>query len=298
MARPLGFTDEKKRLFLGALERTESMTEAGREVGVLPGSVALARKSDPAFGDKLDALMAAIREGRALAAGLGPVPPKARHDGFTSKKRRRYLKTLAKTGCKADAAKAAGISTTTADRWIRKDSDFARSCAAAIDKAGSRIELLAWERAVTGIEEPVWHYGKRVGTRMKRSDGIFRMLLMASNRKKYGRMGSVGRKRLEKEERRRIEREVRAKLGAKMRVPFSVAVEMLDKQLQAMGVRLDEDRAPEPGGEGEWNGYEERWKREEEEWRSAGGPKWLAEEEARRRAAGEAEDGEEGGTPS
>ncbi len=35
------------------------------------------------------------------------------------------------------------------------------------------------------------HYGKQVGTRIKRSDGIFRMLLTASNREKYGPLPGV-----------------------------------------------------------------------------------------------------------
>lgn len=116
-----------------------------------------------------------------------------RFDGFTPDKRRKFVKTLAKTGCWRDAARVAGISTTTADRWRSKDAAFARLCAAAIDEAASHIDTLAWERGVVGIEEPVWHHGKVVGMRVKRSDGVFRMLLMASNPKKYGRMGAAAR---------------------------------------------------------------------------------------------------------
>jgi hypothetical protein len=114
-----------------------------------------------------------------------------RHDGFTTKKRRRFFATLAKTGCISDAAKAARISTTTVDRWRRKDERFGRLCEAALERASAKIELLAWERAVTGIEEPVYAYGKFSHMRVKRSDAIFRMLLMASNPAKYGRMGAV-----------------------------------------------------------------------------------------------------------
>lgn len=114
-----------------------------------------------------------------------------RHDGFTPAKRRRFFAVLGKTGCISDAAKAARISTTTVDRWRRKDERFARLCETALERASSKIELLAWERAVTGIEEPVYAYGKFSHMRVKRSDAIFRMLLIASNPKKYGRMGAV-----------------------------------------------------------------------------------------------------------
>ena len=137
---------------------------------------------------------------------------KARFDGFSARKRRRFVATLARTGCWSDAARVAGISRNTAMRWRNKDARFAALCAAAIDKAAGHIETLAWERAVIGIEEPVIHYGKVVGTRIKRSDSIFRMLLMASNKEKYGRMGAVDRKAIERELRAEVEREVRERL--------------------------------------------------------------------------------------
>lgn len=118
---------------------------------------------------------------------------RARHDGFTPEKRKRFFAVLGTTGCVSDAARAARISTTTVDRWRRKDARFARLFETAIDKAAAQIELLAWERGVTGIEEPVYHYGKFSHMRVKRSDAIFRMILMASDKEKYGRMGAVAR---------------------------------------------------------------------------------------------------------
>jgi hypothetical protein len=123
---------------------------------------------------------------------------RARHDGFTPRKRRRFFAVLGKTGCISDAAKAARISTTTVDRWRRKDERFARLCETALERASSKIELLAWERAVTGIEEPVYAYGKFSHMRVKRSDAIFRMLLIASNPRKYGRMGAVEQRKVPK----------------------------------------------------------------------------------------------------
>ncbi len=155
--------------------------------------------------------------GEGVAAGSLPVGGagwRGRHDGFTAERRRAFLEVLAKTGCVSDGARVAGVSTTTVDRWRRQDAVFAKACETALHMAASHIETLAWERGVTGIEEPVWHHGKRVGTRLKRSDAIFRLLLIASNRKKYGRLGAVGRKALVKAERKRIEREIRAGIAA------------------------------------------------------------------------------------
>ena len=118
-----------------------------------------------------------------------------RHDGFTPEKRRRFLKILAKTEWIRDGCRAAGDIEHPVNRWRAKDAEFASACETALEMAASHIELLAWERAVTGIEEPVFSYGKIVKTRVKRSDSIPQLLLIGSSRKKYGRMGAVGRKR-------------------------------------------------------------------------------------------------------
>ncbi len=177
-----------------------------------------------------------------------------RHDGFTAEKRRRFLKALGKTGCIADAARVAGVSTTTVDRWRKKDARFDRLCVTALDKAASHLDTLAWERGVIGIEEPVWHYGKLVGTRMKRSDAIFRMLLIASNRKKYGRMGAVARKQIEREVRAKIEAEVRAELLPRVASDEEVEAALV-KRLAAYQRRVRGQPAreglPPPDGAGE-----------------------------------------------
>ncbi len=145
-----------------------------------------------------------------------------RHDGFTPAKRRRFIKVLTKTGCFSDAARAARISTTTADRWRRKDARFAQLCEVAIEKAQAPLETLAWERGVTGIEEPIWYYGKMVGTRIKRSDGIFRLLLQGSNRRKYGRSGAVA-QQLSKKEMKALREEIRAEILGEVWSPDAIA---------------------------------------------------------------------------
>lgn len=137
-----------------------------------------------------------------------------RHDGLTPAKKARVYEALAKYGTVKDACRAAGISDTTFYRHEKKDPEFRSLCAAARSKAGTPIAILAWERGVTGIEEPVFHYGKVVGTRRRRSDGVFKMILMASDPETYGRQGAVLRAKVEKELRPVIEAEVRAEIAA------------------------------------------------------------------------------------
>lgn len=118
--------------------------------------------------------------------------PRCRRDGFTAAKKGACVAALAKYGTVADACRTAGISTTSFYRHYNKWADFRGACEAALAKAAGNIEILAWERAVTGIEEDVIAYGKKVGTRRKRSDAIFKLILQASNRKKYGAIGRGG----------------------------------------------------------------------------------------------------------
>lgn len=134
--------------------------------------------------------------------------PRQRHDAFDGPKKRKFLTTLAKTGCILDACRVAGVSNRTVYNHQASDPEFERHCRKALKMAAEDVETLAWQRAVEGIEEPVIHYGKVVGTRRKRSDSLFRLLLQGSNPKKYGVRPGFTRKRLLKEERKRIEREV------------------------------------------------------------------------------------------
>jgi hypothetical protein len=148
---------------------------------------------------------------RALAPWHQDVPddPPSRHDAVQGKRRRVFLDALAKCGCLRDAARAAGVSPTTVYDHQARDAGFARHCRTALDMAGSDIELHAWERGVVGVEEEVIAYGKVVGTRIRRSDMILKLLLQGSKPKKYGARPGFTRKRLAKAYRDEIEREVR-----------------------------------------------------------------------------------------
>jgi len=124
-------------------------------------------------------------------AGAGPSPSRAlipvpRHDGFTPERRRLFKQTLRETGCVRDACRVAGISDSTAYRARADDPDFAAEWDSALAMAAGDYPLLAWQRGVEGVEEEVWAYGKRVGTRIKRDDRIFRLLVQQSARERSG----------------------------------------------------------------------------------------------------------------
>lgn len=137
-----------------------------------------------------------------------------RRNGFTAKKRGIYLEALAKYGTIADACRVAGISTTTAARHEKRDPEFRSLCRAARARVSAGLETLAWERGVTGIDEEIVHHGKVVGTRRKRSDSIFRMILIAGDPERYGRQGASARSAIEKEVERRLRGEIEAEVRA------------------------------------------------------------------------------------
>jgi len=176
-----------------------------------------------------------------------------RHDAFTARRRNEYLKALQKTGCVLDACRLVGVSPRTIYYHQGQDAGFLKLCTLAVSMCETPVELTAWERAVSGIEEQVV-VGGRIVTRVKRSDSLQRLLLQGANPKKYGARPGFTRKRMLKAERKQMEREVRAEIASR-RMSFEEAIEKLDRQLGAMAKREEPKklaagwtRSPE----GEW----------------------------------------------
>jgi len=114
-----------------------------------------------------------------------------REDGFTPEKRKRFLKTLRKTGCVADAARVAGVSTTTIHRLRRKFADFDSQCVAARRLAVPELEAIAYKRATEGAPAKIIRKGELFEVRVKPSDSILRLLLAGAAPKKYGRYAGL-----------------------------------------------------------------------------------------------------------
>jgi hypothetical protein len=157
---------------------------------------------------------------REAAPRGGKAPKKKlrfRHDGFTPKKQRKFIKILAKTGCVLDACRGIGLSSTSAYRAKEKLPDLAREWESALKRAATTLDAVAWKRGVEGVEEPVYYAGKFSHMAVKRSDSILRLLMMGSNRKKYGRMGGAAGAKIGADEREQIRREAKQELRAKLK---------------------------------------------------------------------------------
>jgi hypothetical protein len=164
-----------------------------------------------------------------------------RHDAFTGKRKRRFLDALSKGGCLLDACRKVGVSSQTVYNHQQSDEEFARHCELAAEMGRSSAPLFAWERAVHGVREEVIHYGKVVGTRVRRSDSLLRMFCQAADPERFGSQPGFTRKRLLRHERERIEREVRAEIAAEA-PSFEDSILTLDKALDAFGARNDRNR--------------------------------------------------------
>ncbi|HEX8306797.1 MAG TPA: hypothetical protein VF645_00075 [Allosphingosinicella sp.] len=136
-------------------------------------------------------------------------------DGFTPAKKAACLEALGRGASVAEACREAGMSPTTFYKHEKKDPEFASLCRAARARSAGTVglEIMAWERGVTGIEEEVVQGGKVVGTRRKRSDSVFKMLLEGGDPGRFGPQVRALRAKIESELRPRIEAELRSELG-------------------------------------------------------------------------------------
>ena len=119
-----------------------------------------------------------------------PVRRQPRYDGWTEEKQRRFIEVLADTGQVSQAAKTVGMSRENAYRLRRSPhgAAFARAWDAAREQAGAFIEDVAFERALEGVEHPVFDdCGQVVATRRVYNDRLLMFLLRSLKPERYAR---------------------------------------------------------------------------------------------------------------
>tara|TARA_R100001244_G_scaffold6593_40_gene8513 strand:- start:17376 stop:18476 length:1101 start_codon:yes stop_codon:yes gene_type:complete len=90
-----------------------------------------------------------------------------RHDGWLPETRVKFLEALARTGNVQASAYYVQLSRQSAYDLRRRDPDFARAWRAALVLARDVAEDALQERAIEGIEEPVYYHGEVVGMRRR-----------------------------------------------------------------------------------------------------------------------------------
>lgn len=95
-----------------------------------------------------------------------PVPGRARHDGWTPERQRRFVAALAAMGVVAAAARAVGKSATAAYKLRGRPGaeSLARAWDIAVQMAQDQAYQRAIDRALNGYEAPRYYRGVQVGT--------------------------------------------------------------------------------------------------------------------------------------
>lgn len=127
-----------------------------------------------------------IDKSRDPAAPRDPLPPFLpvprqckRHDGWTPERQHGFIEALADTGSVKSAAHAVNMTPESAyllRRHPEADS-FRKAWENALKLGVRRLEDIAMERALHGVEVPVYSYGKLIGTRRVYNDRLLMFIL-------------------------------------------------------------------------------------------------------------------------
>lgn len=144
---------------------------------LLPETAAMIDKSRPA---PRSAAASARRKPRQTLPAFTPVPRQTtRHDGWTPERQSGFIAALADTGSVRHAAHAVNMTPEGAYLLRRhpEGGSFRKAWTAALALGVQRLEDVAMERALNGVEVPVYSYGKLVGTRRVTNDALLMFLL-------------------------------------------------------------------------------------------------------------------------
>ena len=122
-----------------------------------------------------------------------PVPSAStRHDGWTPERQRGFIHALSQIGMVAAAARHVGMSRKSAYALLARagpESGFARAWREAQALGRRTAYDTAIERAISGIEQPVYYRGVRCGTRRIYHNGLLLAALRATDRMSRNRRG-------------------------------------------------------------------------------------------------------------
>ncbi|WP_298333850.1 hypothetical protein [uncultured Erythrobacter sp.] len=168
---------------------------------------------------------------RGQLPSFTPVPRECkRHDGWTDERQQAFIEALADTGSVAAACKVVDMSTVGA-YYLRRQKgaeSFREAWRKALDLGVQRLEDVAMDRALNGVDEPVYSYGELVGVRKKVNDRLLMFMLRNRAPERFGNavtkgggdlkglnaVGKMEKRRLKKKWRKKWEAQEKAKLAA------------------------------------------------------------------------------------
>jgi hypothetical protein len=110
---------------------------------------------------------------------------------ITQAQRARFLEELANSRNVTIAARAAGIARRAVLSLRARDADFAAASQDAEEEASDLLEHEARQRAMKGVEEPVYYHGQEVGKVRRYSETLLLMFLRAERPEKFADKGTA-----------------------------------------------------------------------------------------------------------
>lgn len=175
------------------------------------------------------------RDQRPALPGFAPVPRHyARHDGWTPERQRGFIEALSDTGSVKAAARAVNMSADSAYQLRRhpEAGEFRAAWEAALGHGVRRLADVGLERALHGVEVPVYHFGAVVGTRRVYDN----RLLMFYLRNRLGELFAADSRNPEQDFtrlRRKLEKQWRAEWDKKRAIEANTSAEDIRKSLDA-----------------------------------------------------------------
>ena len=204
---------------------------------------------------------------RAELPDFTPVPRECkRHDGWTPTRQQNFIEALADTGSVAAACKAVDMSTVGAYALRRQKGaqSFREAWQKALDLGVQRLEDVAMDRALNGVEEPFYVYGNHVGTRKKYNDRLLMFMLRNRSPERFGNsvtkgggslkglnaVGKMEKRRLKKKWRKKWEKKqaseaAKAKAAAREQVSTQAIRDSIDAKVEAIRAQVERERARE-----------------------------------------------------
>jgi hypothetical protein len=148
----------------------------------------------------------------AILTAFTPVPREPRHDGWGPAEQRAFIEALADCGSVTEACRYVGRSPSSAYRLRRhpEGAEFAQAWQVAVDFGIRRIEDAAMDRALNGVEVPVFAYGDKIATRRVHNESLVMFMLRNRAPERYCEGGSRGLSALDKRMLARLEKQWRA----------------------------------------------------------------------------------------
>jgi hypothetical protein len=107
----------------------------------------------------------------------GPPPRRHRHDGWAPDIQENFLEALAACASWTEACRAVDRSRNSAYRLYNRSPAFRAACDAALKPVAFILSTTAFDRAVNGVEEIVYHERRRVGVKYKYDNKLLMQLL-------------------------------------------------------------------------------------------------------------------------